>query len=297
MNKHAYLIIAHNNWKILKYLLQSLDKKEHDFFIHIDIKAKGFNEGEIKAVLQHSNIRFIDRKDVRWADYSQIDVTLDLLQAAKEQGDYSYYHLLSGVDMPLKPAKIIYEFFENSGDKEFIGIVPNEVYYSVRRVKFYHPLVRNRYFRGSKVLKGIDRVLELCQKIIGINRLRESDYKIIDGWQWFSITDNFCEYVLSKREEIEKMFHSTIASDELVFQTLIYNSKDFYEKIYCNGDLKTGSMRYIDWKRGKPYTWGQDENDFEMLVNSPYMFARKFDESTNFEIVEQIFEHVTKETV
>lgn len=37
-------------------------------------------------------------------------------------------------------------------------------------------------------------------------------------------------------------------------------------------------MRFIDWKRGKPYTWGRDEGDFEMLMNSPYMFARKFND-------------------
>ena len=52
-------------------------------------------------------------------------------------------------------------------------------------------------------------------------------------------------------------------------------------------------MRYIDWKRGKPYTWGQKENDFDELMNSPYMFARKFDE-THMEIVEKIFEEISR---
>jgi hypothetical protein len=47
-------------------------------------------------------------------------------------------------------------------------------------------------------------------------------------------------------------------------------------------------MRFIDWERGKPYIWGQEQGDFEYLTGSPYMFARKFDEQY-FEIVERIY--------
>lgn len=61
------------------------------------------------------------------------------------------------------------------------------------------------------------------------------------------------------------------------------------------GDLLNGSMRYIDWKRGTPYTWGQDEKDYELLINSPYLFARKFDENVNFEIVKKIYDNITVE--
>ena len=188
--------------------------------------------------------------------------------------------------MPLKPADEIYNFFEESG-KEFIGIVPNETDYSVRHVRFYHPFLHNRIYRNSKPLKAFDQLMEFVQKFCGVNRLRDCNWKIIDGWQWFSITSELCTYTLRMEDEIRKRFTNTIASDELVMQTLAYNS-EFMERLYDAHDKKRGSMRDIDWKRGKPYVWGQDEKDFEMLMDSPYMFARKFDEQ-HFEIVEKIF--------
>ena len=51
-------------------------------------------------------------------------------------------------------------------------------------------------------------------------------------------------------------------------------------------------MRYIDWNRGKPYTWGQEPGDLKALLESPYLFARKFDENTNMDIVNQLCEAV-----
>lgn len=294
MNKHAYLIMAHNNWNILKLLLKSLDTEYNDFYLHIDSKVNSFDESELKRVVKKSKLCFIDRKDVKWADYSQIDVTLDLLQSAVNNDNYSYYHLLSGTDMPIKSAEYIYNFFENS-EKEFVGVASwGGKKYVERRVKYYHFLPKLHSFRSSKLLKGIDRILEYPQKIFGIDRTKGKDFIFCDGWQWLSITNGFCRYVLSVREEIKKQFDYTLCPDELVFTSLAYNS-EYKENLASFGDLLNGSMRYIDWGRGTPYTWGKDENDFDLLVNSPYLFARKFDENVNFEIVEKIYDYVMAE--
>lgn len=288
MNKHAYLIMAHNNWSILEKLLLLLDNENNDIYLHIDSNANAFNSN-LYTNVKKSKVILIDRKPVYWADFSQVDVTLRLLNTAKLNGVYSYFHLMSGTDLPLKSNKEIYDFFESSG-KEFVGIVPKEVYYSVRRVKYYHPFLHNRYYRNSKFLKGIDRVFEYMQKICGVNRLKGNCIKIIDGWTWFSITEEFCHYILDNEKKIRHMFSKSIASDELFIQTLVYNSH-FKDRVYDAFDLQNGSMRYIDWQRGKPYIWGEDKDDFELLIQSPYMFARKFDENTNG-IVEKIFEEI-----
>lgn len=41
--KHAYLIIAHNDFDILEKLLVLLDDDRNDIFIHIDKKVKSFD--------------------------------------------------------------------------------------------------------------------------------------------------------------------------------------------------------------------------------------------------------------
>ena len=45
--------------------------------------------------------------------------------------------------------------------------------------------------------------------------------------------------------------------------------------------------RCIDWKRGRPYVWKED--DFDYLINSQSLFARKFDVNIDKEIVDKIF--------
>ena len=44
---------------------------------------------------------------------------MELLKAAIK-GNYDYYHLISGMDLPIKTQKEIHEFFENNKGKEFI---------------------------------------------------------------------------------------------------------------------------------------------------------------------------------
>ncbi len=294
MKKHAYLIMAYNNFDFLKRLINLLDDERNDIYVHIDKKSLNFNESEFKNATKYSKLTFIGRKQVLWADYSEFDVELDLMQAAREGqkkgGGYHYYHLLSGMDLPLKTQDEIHNFFD-SKDEEFIGIVPKEFWYSVRRVKFYHPFTSLKSFRKHKTLKICDRLLEYLQRLVRINRIRDLDIKIIDGWQWVSITDNFVKYLLENRSFIEKTFSKTIACTELVMQTMAYNS-EFRKKIYCMDDLKEGSQRYIDWGRGKPYVFR--ESDFEDLINSPYMFARKIDVNTDNRIAEKIISFLNK---
>ena len=288
VNKHAYLIMAHGNWQILRRLFILLDDARNDIYLHIDAKIKVFPK-DMHEWIKQSKLTIIEPGEVYWSDFSEFNATLKLMK--KAYGGYSYYHLLSGVDLPIKSKDEIYNFFETSR-KEFIGIVPNEVYYSVRRVKFYHPFLHNRIYRKSIPLKALDRFVEYVQKFCGVNRLKGNDMKIIDGWQWFSITDKFCKYILEKEDDIKKMFSYSIACTELVMQTLAYNS-DFINDLYDTTDLKNGSMRFIDWGRGRPYTWGADEKDFNQLIQSPYMFARKFDEQ-HFDIVEKIFNEIDR---
>ncbi|UVV53809.1 hypothetical protein NXY15_04150 [Bacteroides thetaiotaomicron] len=41
--KHAYLIIAHNEFEILKRLIQALDDERNDIYIHFDRKAESLS--------------------------------------------------------------------------------------------------------------------------------------------------------------------------------------------------------------------------------------------------------------
>lgn len=87
-----------------------------------------------------------------------------------------------------------------------------------------------------------------------------------------------------------KTFKYTLNADEIFIQTLLINSP-FKCKIYQPQEYNSGKMnqRQIDWKRGKPYTYTIDDYDF--LVKSPLLFARKFDCKKDVEIIDKIANH------
>lgn len=293
--RHAYLIMAYNNWRQLGMLLELLDDSRNDIFVHIDKRAGDFPQDMLVQAVKHSQIVFIPRKNVYWADYSQTEVELDLLEAASEKEAYHYYHLLSGMCLPLKTQNEIHAFFANQ-DKEFIGMVRNGGGYSKKYANYYHPFLHNSVYRKCKPLKALDRAFMYMQKAVGFDRLKGQNLTISTGWTWFSITHRHCRHLVEHRPFIERVFRHTVASDELFMGTMVVNF-GLEDRVYDintieQNDFTIGCKRLIDWNRGTPYTWGslsQDE-DFDTLMNSHCLFARKFDERVNYDIIKHIYD-------
>ena len=296
MNKHAYLIITHNNFEILEKTLKILDDEKNDFYIHVDKKVKNFDFEKFKVITKKSKIIFTERIDVKWGHSSQINCELLLLKSAIKN-NYSYYHLLSGVDMPIKSKEEIYNFFEKNLGKEFIhtSIINNE---SELNDRYYYYHLFPYYSRSpyKYIIGVIGKVFLKLQKILKVNRVKNKNIKFFYGAQWFSITNDLVKYVLLKEEWVQQTFKYTSCCDEIFLQTLVGNSyftnnlKVKYEeqmklKHLNNYILSTG--RYIDWKRGKPYVFKKE--DFNDLINSEALFARKFDLNVDREIVDMIF--------
>ena len=97
--KHAWLIIAHNQFGILQRLVSLLDDERSDFFIHIDKKVRDLPN----VHADHGHVYFLSNWiDVRWGTYTQIQAEMALFSAAMEKGTYDYFHIISGTTLPLK---------------------------------------------------------------------------------------------------------------------------------------------------------------------------------------------------
>lgn len=293
--RHAYLIMAYNNWRQLGMLLELLDDPRNDIFIHIDNRAGDFPQEELASAVKDSAVVFIPRKNVYWADYSQTEVELELLEAASNREEYHYYHLLSGMCLPLKTQDEIHAFFRDQ-DKEFIGMVRNGGGYAKNHANYYHPFLHNSVYRKSKPLKALDRAFMYLQKAVGFDRLKGQNLTISTGWTWFSITHRHCRHLVEHRPFIERVFRYTVASDELFMGTMVVNF-GLEDRVYNintieQNDFTIGCKRLINWDRGKPYTWGRfsPEEDFDELMSSHCLFARKFDERVDFDIIQRIYD-------
>lgn len=288
--KHAYLIIAHNEPDVLKTLLLMLDDERNDIYLHVDVRAvELFNQFKDFQLKKGKLVILKNRIAVYWGDLSQVEVEYLLFETALQNGPYAYYHLLSGVDLPIKTQDYIHEFFQKHAGKEFIGFWNEPSHRKDVYRKVYRYYLFTRYFKGgSFFVHGITAFTRnVClgiQKLIKFRRKHAWD-NFYKGFQWISITDSFCHYLVDRKAYIMKTFKYTLCPDEIFIQSLIWNSP-FRENIYDLSDASKGSVRAIDWQRGSPYVWQLD--DFDELKNSSCLFARKF--SAKYpDIIERLF--------
>ncbi|TDW13959.1 core-2/I-Branching enzyme [Breznakia blatticola] len=295
MRRHAYLIMAHNNFSILKRLISILDDERNDIFIHIDAKIECFDSSEYAGIAKRSKVQFIDRIPVYWGDYSQIQCEYNLLRAAN--GDYEYYHLLSGTDLPIKTQDEIHSFFNQLSGKSLIQFVSRSyaektsAYYRLKRYKFFQ-----KYVKSNKVLPKFcanlfQHIFMPLQTIFGVDRTKKKNISIGFGANWFSLYKDDYKLVIEKQCFVEENFKHTLCADELFIQTILltFGNVDVTFDEDFNGK---SHGRYIDWNRGNPYIFRTE--DYDLLINSQCLFARKFDENIDFNIINKIYDNIKK---
>ena len=122
MKKHAYLLIVHNEFYLLQQLVEVLDDERNDIYIHVDKKVKDFDFESIKRLGRKSQIFFVKRIRVSWGGDSMVKCEYALLKEAFARG-YQYYHLLSGVDFPIKSQAYIHDFFDQNKGTSYLHII------------------------------------------------------------------------------------------------------------------------------------------------------------------------------
>lgn len=290
--RHAWLILAHGNFEILEKQLHFLDSENADFFIHIDAKVQDFDFSRFRSVPQKSRVTFVPRHRISWGHFAMVEAELELLRAATS-GGYDYYHLLSGVDVPVKSREYIENYFTHAPERNYVSFLSPEISRSdLYRVRFYYPLQRCNIRKGAvrRTLRNLTGAVQLC---FGIDRTRHlpDGFVFQKGAQWFSITHALAEHLLAKESEIRSIFSETYCPDEMFVQTAIMNSSfrsTLPETAFDNDHASC--LRYIDWKRGNPYTFTDD--DLGELLDAPEtaLFARKFDYRSSPGVVDTLFD-------
>jgi len=290
--RHAYMIIAHNNFPILEKLLAFLDSENADFFIHVDARVNDLDTERFRSIPQKSSVTFVDRVTVSWGHYSLVECELRLLRAATAVG-YDYYHLLSGVDVPVKSREYIENYFRGRGGANYINLERQVISRrNMARVKYYYPLQKWN-IRNATLRRVIREATIAAQRIVGVDRTKKyPGFVFQKGTQWFSITDALARYVAEREEEIYDKFHDTYCPDEVFLPSMVMNSpyRDTLLPFVENGKHKN-CCRYIDWSRGSPYTFTDADYDELIGAGPDYLFARKFDYGANPRVVDRLFEH------
>lgn len=283
--KHAFLVLAHTDFDVLRLLISCLDDPRNDVFVHFDRKVKIMpNCHTVRAGLYILKRRV----DVRWGDYSMVKAEIALFKEARAHGPYRYYHLLSGVDLPLKSQDAIHVFFDKLYGKEFVGYSSKATTPALsERMQRWYLFPRN--FRSETVISyHFRRWFLVFQRVLGLKRNRGMVFG--KGPQWVSVTDSLVAELLSRQRWIKRTFTHTYCPDESLFQTLCLESP-FHEKVYYpeeDNDVR-GSQRFVGWRgNGILQDWGWP--DLSALKASSALFARKFN-SSDPEFLRVVLEH------
>jgi hypothetical protein len=294
--KIAYLILAHNNPRLLSRLVGELSSERASFFVHIDSKA---DIASFEALRAQPRVHFCERRvSGAWGDFSLVQATLDMMALAmRHDSGFTRVVLLSGSTLPVQPTGYIEDFFARQPDANFMEAfpMPNDDYgKSLGRLEHYwlrraRPLLRLKW----SLQNLINKYAPLRDYRVALGELQP-----MAGSQWWAVTGRACHYMLdyaAEHRRFVRFCHHVDCSDEFFFQTILGNS-------HLAGTLAP-SITYTNWRPNQMSPDTLKEFHLEhfaqpVVMNSAnhncptpggeVLFARKFDEEP-WEVVEALF--------
>lgn len=265
--KIAYFIMLHDNFPQLRWLLNAIYSYDDLFLIHIDKKSSpGFFNQVHEYADTRPNIEFLPSHSVTRFGWSVVNTELRAIRAlVSSKREWEYLINLSGRDYPIKSIDSIKTKLSIESPNNFIEVIP-----------------RNEMAKGDSHLER-RLSFEMFHRVVraptwlAFPKIAEIKYK---GSAWFMLTRDFCEWLLSNRltAQIGAAAKYWFNPDELFFQALVMNSP------YRN-TLTDHYGREIIFQGGAASPKTLTMEDYERLSASPALFARKFDEVVDRQIL------------
>ena len=291
--KKAYIIMAHKLPAQLCRLIERLNDNFSYFFIHLDKKA---DSNAFKCLDKFGEkVVYIERFDSRWGKTGIIKPLLAGFHAIKtSQLPFDRICLLSGQDYPIKSNEAIDYFFQHSNYSVFID------FFAIPNYQKWPGSDRGGLYRVDKYYFG-DKWYELfCSRTVnflatGIPWLRRKiplGMKPFTGSTWFILDMYFLDYILNfvkNHPEYLEFHKNTFVADELFVHMLIGNATD---KKLLNS-VENVEKHFIIWESNQvAHPKAITKSDFGAILNTDALFARKFDEKLDDEILNLIDERI-----
>lgn len=281
MKKHAYLIMAHHQFGLLEQLLGLLDDERNDIFLHIDKKVGDFDWDRFSAVCQRARVIYPPKRiDVRWGTNSQVKCEMQLFQTAFRYGPYHYYHLLSGVDLPLHSQDDIHRRLEGESGS-FLSWSDAPTQWDKIRIGIYRQLVPG-WVPGSG---RWNKILEGLQVNWKVDRLKNTGLTLHKGANWASLDQAGAACLVENRRLIRKMTRFSVCADEVYKQTLLLSR---------GMKVNRGDLRLVIWEE-EDHPEILAMKHWPRLQASDRLFARKFDPAVDEEVIRRVIRKVNGE--
>lgn len=282
--KQAILITAYQDFDNLTEIINFFPIEKFNFYIHIDKKSKIDNF--LLSKLNLSNVFIYSHFKVYWGGISHLKAILHLCNKAIENENNSYFHLISGQDFPVKKISH-FDSFTNSKINYLENFtLPNSDWKEggLDRIELFNFF---DFINGKKYNKLLYKINKL-QRIFKIKRKIEAHLPpFFGGATWWSLSKEALNYIVGYTKEnpalINRLKYS-FCSEEIYFQTILMNS-DFRNKVVND------NLRYIDWVSNRGgYPAFLDDTDYEKILTSTSLFARKLNNTSSKNLKEKIKE-------
>lgn len=265
--RHAWLIIAHNEFGVLQKLVSMLDDGRSDFYVHIDRKVAALPELHVEK----GRLTFLQKRiDVSWGTVSQIRTELLLLDTALKNGPYAHYHILSGTHLPLRPVEELLDYYDSHAQEEIMRFwKPNEGDADFKLRRYHFPM---RHFKvpGHAFCRAVEtfiwRAALKVQKVFGIRHLRHVDFRKTDNWM--SLTERGARFLVDNRARILRKYRWSFCGDEYFAATELCAEKDRFDI------LDDQQLLYVEFLGDTPRSFAVDA--YPRLQETRYLWARKF---------------------
>lgn len=264
--KHAYLIMAHNEFEVLQYLVDCIDDDRNAIYIHFDQKVVRLPN----ITTKYSNLNILeDRVDVRWGHISQIIAELNLFRIALSHHNFAYFHLISGVHLPLYTQDYMHQFFNKNPQKSYLMKMPTSSREVDMKMKRYNFFIKN-FMHSNPYLKRLNQfawhLLLKFQDIFGISKNEEKAFK--KASQWVSLNIEAVRYIVSNEDRLLREYKYTFCCDEFFIRTELEQSNLSPDIVLEEKLLK------CDFNETSPKIYTL--NDFDLIIHSDHFFVRKF---------------------
>lgn len=317
---NCYLILIHKNSLILKELINKL---QAPVYIHPCLTLReGLDCNKANNVFVTKK-RFFGY----WGGFGIVSATIEgMRQIISEQADCSHITLLSGADYPIKPLHEFEKFLLGNKDSSFIrywnfypfqgmtndtenpwhiGSHVQELrlkryYYDMFNERYSIPLLENEAYFQFGALQKLKHYFKYGRKYFTDSYKEEFvqllySYflkfprpiplkSIYGGSQWWTICRKHAEYIIDfhdNNRKITNFFKKTMLPDETFFQTILLTSP-------FKNEIVNDNYRLISFDGNCKHPKILTTEDFEVISKSNAYFARKFDDSTSYKIIQLI---------
>ncbi|MBO4599981.1 MAG: hypothetical protein J5641_04505, partial [Bacteroidales bacterium] len=236
------------------------------------------------SALEHrEHVHLYRNYRIKWGDYRHLLAILLLMNESYKHADLEYFHLITGSDYPCMSKEAFKQFCEkHQGDNylEHFSLPHDEwgIEGGLNRIKYYWVQPSYRVKHGRLIEKSIK-----WQRRLGVNRgFKYFNGNLYGGGTYWSVSRKAVKVALDYIEahpSYLRRFRMTSIAEEICLPTL-----------WCNSGipLTNNYMRYIDWGSDSANPQTLTEKDYNNIVSSCALFARKMASEVSGKLIEKL---------